>query len=383
MKVAIIGGGLSGLYAGMLLERAGIKDYMIFEAQGKLGGRTPSINLEWVNQNTNQTISVEHFDLGGTWHWPSSQPELVKVIKELNLQTYEQYQMGDALFEMSKGQPVERFGNDGGGGNDDFRRIAGGMNSLIQAFSKNINSSRILLNHHVNKLEYSNSIIEITTKDAEGKEEKYQAEKVLLALPPRLVVRTIEFEPDLPEKLRLSWLNTNTWMASHAKYLAVYDKPFWRNKGLSGNAFSRIGPLGEINDASSHNGESAALFGFFSLPANIRKNIPHNQLLNSCREQMIRLFGKEAADVKVDMIKDWSSNTYTATEEDLLPPKGHGHGRAPPNIPDDGDWKNRLVGIGSEWSLKYPGFIAGAIDAAQHGIDNYLRESDKSRKVEL
>lgn len=38
-RIAIIGGGLSGLYAAYLLEQKGIRDYIVLEARTTLGGR--------------------------------------------------------------------------------------------------------------------------------------------------------------------------------------------------------------------------------------------------------------------------------------------------------------------------------------------------------
>jgi monoamine oxidase len=37
-------------------------------------------------------------------------------------------------------------------------------------------------------------------------------------------------------------------------------------------------------------------------------------------------------------------------------------------------WRGRLAGIGSEWSARYPGYLAGAIDAADAAINTILRE---------
>ncbi|EDT04545.1 hypothetical protein BamIOP4010DRAFT_1927 [Burkholderia ambifaria IOP40-10] len=63
-------------------------------------------------------------------------------------------------------------------------------------------------------------------------------------------------------------------MAPHAKYIAIYDTPFWRDQGLSGEARSARGPFGEIHDASMPGG-CAALFGFFGVPAQVRQNVSH------------------------------------------------------------------------------------------------------------
>ncbi len=38
-------------------------------------------------------------------------------------------------------------------------------------------------------------------------------------------------------------------MAGHAKVVALYERPFWREQGLSGDAISHCGTLAEIHDA--------------------------------------------------------------------------------------------------------------------------------------
>lgn len=96
-------------------------------------------------------------------------------------------------------------------------------------------------------------------------------------------------------------------MAPHAKYLAVYDKPFWREQGLSGEARSARGPMGEIYDASIPGG-SAALFGFLGVPAAVRRSVPEEALLSHCRAQFARLFGPQAATPQAEFIKDWAQD---------------------------------------------------------------------------
>ena len=60
-------------------------------------------------------------------------------------------------------------------------------------------------------------------------------------------------------------------MAPHAKYVAVFDTPFWREAGLSGAGRSGRGPMTEIHDASLP-GQAAALFGFLGVPPDVRKS---------------------------------------------------------------------------------------------------------------
>lgn len=45
-KIAIVGGGLSGLYAAYLLEKNGISDYLLLEARGELGGRIMDFSVD-------------------------------------------------------------------------------------------------------------------------------------------------------------------------------------------------------------------------------------------------------------------------------------------------------------------------------------------------
>lgn len=44
VRIAIVGAGLSGLYAAYLLERQGITDYVLLEGREILGGRIGSID---------------------------------------------------------------------------------------------------------------------------------------------------------------------------------------------------------------------------------------------------------------------------------------------------------------------------------------------------
>ncbi len=45
------------------------------------------------------------------------------------------------------------------------------------------------------------------------------------------------------------------------------SRPFWREKGLSGDAMSRYGPLVEVHDATDPKTGLGALFGFVGVPA--------------------------------------------------------------------------------------------------------------------
>jgi monoamine oxidase len=70
-------------------------------------------------------------------------------------------------------------------------------------------------------------------------------------------------------------------MAPHAKFFAMYERPFWRDAGLSGTAQSLVGPLAEMHDATTASGQSA-LMGFLGVDADMRASLGEAALAKSC-----------------------------------------------------------------------------------------------------
>ena len=96
IEVIIVGGGLSGLYAARLLEKAGI-NYLLLEGRERMGGRILQAN----------TVEA---DLGATWFWPTIQPALKQLFRELNIESFSHQERGDMLFERSKDAPSRHPG---------------------------------------------------------------------------------------------------------------------------------------------------------------------------------------------------------------------------------------------------------------------------------
>ena len=357
-SVAIIGGGLSGLYAAYLLEKKGI-DYVLLEARSTLGGRIVTAKLPMNNEN------IDSFDLGPSWFWPAYQQQLAQLISELQLEPIAQFEDGDMMVERSPNEPAVR--THGYKSSPPSMRLKGGMAALIEALHLNLDASRILTGQIVSQLNNTGKCVEIIREDASGQIMTLQAQQVLLALPPRLVEESITFQPALPTNLSAQWQQTATWMAPHAKYVAVYDTPFWQKQGLSGAARSSQGPMVEIHDASVQGG-SGAIFGFIGAPAPVRQSISETQLKAYCRAQLVRLFGAEAENPKREYLKDWAQEPFTATAADIS--SDGQHASAPVAKAASGVWKNCLTGIGSEWSTQFPGYLAGAIDAANKGVQD-------------
>jgi monoamine oxidase len=368
-KIAIVGGGVSGLYAACLLEQQGMTDWILLEGRDVLGGRILSVpaSTHGAAEDANQPGATDRVDLGPSWFWPGYQGQLDRLVQALGLERFEQHETGDMLVERSPHDPPMRM--QGYVNSPPSMRLVGGMGALADALRQRLDGARIVTGETVRQMRWTDAGVELDSEDAAGRVTKWCAGRVLLAVPPRLVVARIEFVPALTAPLAQAWQATATWMAPHAKYFALYDGPFWREQGLSGEARSVRGPLGEIHDASMPGG-SAALFGFLGVPARVRQGIPEDVLRSHCRAQLARLFGPRAAAPKAEFLKDWAQDTYTATAADGDSPGRHPE--APATGASVGPWAGRLIGIGSEWSLQFPGYLAGAIEAASHGVQSLL-----------
>lgn len=356
-RIAIVGAGLAGLYAAYLLEQRGVTDYVVLEARERVGGRIASLLPD-------EARASEAFDLGPSWFWPGFQHALGALVESLGLASFAQHETGDMVVERSHQMPPVRM--QGFVNQPPSMRLEGGMQALIDALRDRVESSRLHTGQAVQTMTL-NANASVVLACASG--QRFTAQHVLLAVPPRLAAQAITCSPPLPERLTHQWANTATWMAPHGKYVALYPTPFWRKAQLSGEARSLIGPLGEIHDASHPDGQGA-LFGFFSLPAGARAQIDDETLRQHCRAQLARLFGPEAANPTRDVIKDWALEPFTATHADQQPSEHHD--MAPPVRAADGPWQPCLTGIGSEWSEQYAGYLAGAIEAAERGVAEVL-----------
>lgn len=356
--VLIVGGGLAGLTAARLLDRAGIT-FQLLEARDRLGGRI-------LTADALGNASADGFDLGPSWFWPTWQPALAALVADLGLATFPQYSDGDVILQQTPGEAPQRIP----GGQDAWpsMRLAGGMGALVSALTENLPAASVVLNAQVTHVTLEGSEIELRVVRDGVRDQRFSASHVLFALPPRLLEATVTFAPALDARTVQRWRDTPTWMAPHAKVFALYDRPFWRESGLSGAARSMVGPLVEIHDATTVSGQ-AALFGFVGVPAAQRKAVGQNAIIAASLRQLAALFGPEAAQPAATLYKDWASDPLTATTADQFA------GDHP--VPDrrpwvGGQWRNHLLLGGSETSVSEPGYLAGAVQAAEHAVGGLI-----------
>lgn len=354
--VVIIGAGLSGLRAASLLSEQGI-GCRILEARDRIGGRALSASVP-------DRPDLGRFDLGSTWFWPQYEPQMAALVKELNLETFIQHNDGDMLVERFQIKPPERCLLQE---NMDERgtRLAGGIQSLIDALAEMLPPETIELEMHVKRIRMDeNGDVTVEAEHSAGKIENIPAAAVILAIPPRLAARYIEFAPVLPPDLLADLAEKPTWMGSQAKAVAVYERPFWRESGLSGLVLSSAGPMQEIYDASPASG-AGALFGFFGMPAEVREQMGQDKVVKLVAEQLVKLFGREAENPLAILYKDWASDPETAVEEDSSPFKNYSSYGQPPEA---GLWEKKVIFAGTETNAQYSGHLEGALQSAEQAV---------------
>lgn len=353
--ILIIGGGLAGLCVARLLHRDGL-GFQLREARPRLGGRI-------LTANASGEPSADGFDLGPSWFWPRMQPSIAALVEELGLDMFPQNSDGDVIFQRMSREAPQRY--HGMVQEPQSIRLAGGTGALVRKITSSLPLESFRLDSRLTHLFLKEDAIEAGFAEVNGAEETLRASRVILAAPPRLLAATVSFSPDLEPSTASRWRATPTWMAPHAKFFALYDRPFWRDAGLSGTAQSMVGPLVEIHDATTAGGE-AALFGFVGIPAAQRRMIGREVIVAESVRQLVVLFGAEAGAPRATLFKDWAADTLTATEADWTD-SAHPVVDGRPWV--DGEWRDRLILAGSETSPTEPGYLAGAVDAAKRAVD--------------
>ncbi len=359
--VLIAGGGLSGLAVAEALEGSGV-DYRLVEARARIGGRILS-----------DRAGGGRFDLGPAWIWPHNH-RILALAGRLGVDLHRQYATGNLVYQDQAGA-VRRdleFSTMGGA-----LRAAGGLARLTEGLAAVLSPDRLLLGTTLKSVRFGPEGLTAVIVGPEGAGELH-AQRLVLALPPRLVAERIGFSRALPQDVSRAFQATPTWMAGHAKVLAVYGRPFWREAGLSGDAISHRGPLMELHDATDEGSGTPAIFAFAMPGAAGRPGFE-----DAARAQLVELFGPDAAVPEALLAKDWSADPETATAADAVPPAGHpayGFTQGMRRALDD--WSGgRIVFAGTESATEEGGFLEGALAAAEDAVSGLRRSLQTAEPV--
>jgi putrescine oxidase len=136
-----------------------------------------------------------------------------------------------------------------------------------------------------------------------------RARRAILALAPVLYDR-ISFVPALPRLQHQ--MHQHLSMGFVIKVHAVYDRPFWREQGLSGTAFSPYELCHEAYDNSNHGDERGTLVAFVSdRHADDVFRLGAEERRERILESLSHYYGPEARNPAVYYESDWGSEEWT------------------------------------------------------------------------
>lgn len=340
VDVAVIGAGPAGLNAARILTGTGL-GVVVLEGRDRVGGRL------W---------SPGGLDLGPSWFW-SNEPRINQVVTDTVAATFPQSLDGDALFQNDQG--VQRM--DGNPIDAPSGRFAGGMQTLAFGLLASLPGDVVRLGEPVRSVGRSAAGLSVQTTAA-----VWTATDVIVAVPPATAVHAIDFGDHLEPALRRVAEHTPVWMGNMAKAVARYERPFWRDRGLAGAAFSHVGPMREIHDMSGPSGDPAALFGFVPLQEGHARPLDTDIV-----DQLTALFGDEAAHPIELVVQDWRSEPFTSPPgvERLVSYQHFGHqSYQTPSIDGHLHWAS------TETSTVTPGHIEGALAASERAARHILRD---------
>jgi monoamine oxidase len=336
----IIGAGLTGLSLAYYLRNSGLQ-ITILEGRNRIGGRI-------------LTSKAEHsptIEMGATWLMPSDRM-LLKLLKELKLEVFEQRMNKHAIYDlasMPKAQLVELPS-----GQMPSYRIKGGTGTLINALEQKLSAqTTICQNELVKRISKEEAGIKVNTKG-----NLYHAKAVVSTLPPYLLQEQLEMTPTLAEDLQKLMQNTHTWMRDSIKFGMSYAQPFWREAGRTGIIFSNSGPIIECFDHSDAEDKHYALKGFLH---------PHFQQftkeerLQLVLKQLQKYYGAIAKDYLAYEDLDWSQERFTTSSniKGLVPHQNNGHA-----LYQQAYWEGRLFIAGTETAKFRAGYMEGALHSA-------------------
>ncbi|MFF6983729.1 flavin monoamine oxidase family protein [Streptomyces sp. NPDC008343] len=205
------------------------------------------------------------------------------------------------LFYLASGGMLDMLLGIEGGAQDS--RVLGGPHLICEAMAKELGDA-VRLSSPVYAIAHS----------ADGAVVQYDggevaARRVVVTLPPTLAGR-IRYSPAMPP-LR-DQLTQQVPMGSVIKVNVLYDRPFWREDGLSGQVVSLEDPLSVVLDNTPHGSKHGVLVGFFEgRHARRMSSQSVEQRRDAAVKCLTKFFGARAAQPLDYLDKDWTAEEYS------------------------------------------------------------------------
>jgi monoamine oxidase len=182
-------------------------------------------------------------------------------------------------------------------------RFVGGSQLVTERAAEEL-GDRVILSAPAGRVAHDSSGVTL----AAGPHE-VRAKRAILAVPPSLVPR-IDFDPPLPPaRAQLAQRMAQGWLV---KTTAVYDEPFWRGDGLSGEALNEEGPVTMTFDNSPPDGSPGALIGFVGgRDAGEFARLGASERRAAVLRSFESLFGRRARAAERYIERDWAAEQWS------------------------------------------------------------------------
>jgi monoamine oxidase len=246
-------------------------------------------------------------------------------------------------------------------------QIRGGAQSVPRKLAARLEAA-VTLQAEVRKVEVHRAdAVTLTTPSA-----TLTCRRVVIAVPPVLAGQ-IDYRPSLPPARRAAASSFRGGTVITASI--VYERPFWRERGLSGYAASTDGPVRGVLDATPPNARCGILQAFaVAEAARALAPLPADRRRVAILGALARLFGSLARSPALYFEKDWSADPWT---------RGCYHGIGAPRAwSEHGPALRAPVGplhwAGSETATWGLGTMEGAIDSGRRAAREVARSLDCS-----
>jgi monoamine oxidase len=253
----------------------------------------------------------------------------------------------------------ERNFNTRGGGQES--RFIGGSALLTTKMAREL-GKRVVLRSPVRRIEQTKRGVHVVSDRV-----TVDAKHVIVAIPPTLAGR-IHYSPDLPAKRDA--LTQRVPQGTLLKATAVYETPFWREKGLTGQALCPQTFVSATFDDSPEDGSPGVVFGFIGGDkARAFKTLSEDKQKSTVLGEFDQFFEtSEAKNVKDYFLTSWTDSPWSRG----CPVGIYGPG----TMVAYGDRIRQPVGrihwAGTETSTYWNGYMDGAVRSGERAAAEIL-----------
>jgi monoamine oxidase len=207
-----------------------------------------------------------------------------------------------ALFYTHSGGGVDSLVKTSGGAQQD--RFVGGSGLVPLGLAERLEPGTVRLSAPVRRIEQHGDVVTVL---ADGY--LVSARAAIVAVPPTLAGR-IDYDPPLPAYR--DQLTQRVPAGSVIKCHVVYDEPFWRNDGLSGQITASVGAVKVTFDNTPPSGTPGVILVFLEGEnARVLNRVSPTERRDAVVSGLVSFLGRRAANVVEFVELDWSEEEWT------------------------------------------------------------------------